>query len=427
MMLLQPTYLWGLLGLLIPIVIHLWSKRKVKTIQVGSTQFITETKSKQSNSIQINEWWLLLLRCLLIAILTIILAQPYTTHTPDPVAVAYVFEPSLIDTQEEQSRFKTLPLDDRFLLKEGLPKWDLETEIPPSKTIPNYWQLAQEIATLRADSVVVFSQNLVQGIQGKRPSLGKHINWVSITSQDEKEVPFYAIQDQDSITVLSAVGGSDYHAFAKAKKAASQFAVKDGTISITENDTERLVPVVKQDTITVDVIYNSSFATEAMYLESALRAVKGYTRKPIAINIYKGLKSASDPAPDYLIWLSNEEAPEVDIPVLKFEEDLFSNKIVKTISGTNYTNLTQRLSPEVVIDKRLVEGVLHWLSLDAAVQSDFDRLDNRSLAMSQFKPNIDKSSSMPSKEVKASLVDPLWLLLIVIIIVERVIAKLRKQ
>ncbi|ANH60373.1 BatA domain-containing protein [Dokdonia donghaensis] len=427
MTLLQPTYLWGLLGLLIPIAIHLWSKRKVKTIQVGSTQFITETKSKQSNSIQINEWWLLLLRCLLITILTIILAQPYTTHTPDPLAVAYIFEPSLIDTQEEQSRFKTLPLEDRFLLKEGLPKWDLETEIPPTKIIPSYWQLAQEIGSLRADSVVVFSQNLVQGIQGKRPSFGKHINWVSITSQEEKEVPFYAIQDQDIITVLSAVGRSDYHAFAKAKKAASQFVVKDGTISITQNDTERLIPVVKQDTIAVDVIYNSSFATEAMYLESALRAVKGYTRKPIAINVYKGLKNVADPAPDYLIWLSNKEAPEVDIPVLKFEEDLFSNKIVKTISGTNYTNLTQRLSPEVVINKRLVEGVLHWLSLDAAVQRDFDRLDNRSLAMSQFKPNMDESSSIPSKEVKASLVDPLWLLLIVMIIIERVIAKHRKQ
>ncbi len=164
-----------------------------------------------------------------------------------------------------------------------------------------------------------------------------------------------------------------------------------------------------------------------MYLESALRAVKGYTRKPIAINIYKGLKSAAEPAPDFLIWLSNEEAPEVDIPVLKFEEDLFSNQIVKTISGTNYTNLTQRLSPEVVINKRLVEGVLHWLSLDADVQSDFDRLDNRSLAMSQFKPNMDESSSIPGKEVKASLVDPLWLLLIVMIIIERVVAKLRKQ
>ena len=125
--------------------------------------------------------------------------------------------------------------------------------------------------------------------------------------------------------------------------------------------------------------------------------------------------------------MSNEEAPEVDIPVLKFEEDLFSNQIVKTISGTNYTNLTQRLSPEVVINKRLVEGVLHWLSLDADVQSDFDRLDNRSLAMSQFKPNMDESSSIPGKEVKASLVDPLWLLLIVMIIIERVVAKLRKQ
>ena len=41
---LQPSYLWALLAIAIPIAIHLWSRKKVRTIRVGSTQYITENQ-----------------------------------------------------------------------------------------------------------------------------------------------------------------------------------------------------------------------------------------------------------------------------------------------------------------------------------------------------------------------------------------------
>ncbi|MEP0086438.1 MAG: BatA domain-containing protein, partial [Maribacter dokdonensis] len=72
----HPSYLWALLGLLVPIAIHLWSKKEAKTIKIGSVQWLSESKSKQSSSIQLNEWWLLVLRMGIISLLVLLMAKP---------------------------------------------------------------------------------------------------------------------------------------------------------------------------------------------------------------------------------------------------------------------------------------------------------------------------------------------------------------
>ena len=50
---LNPTYLWALLGLLIPIAIHLWSKKEGKTVKIGSIELLRESDSKQTSIIKI--------------------------------------------------------------------------------------------------------------------------------------------------------------------------------------------------------------------------------------------------------------------------------------------------------------------------------------------------------------------------------------
>ena len=61
MVFLNPLFLWTLLGLSIPIAIHFWSKKKVKTIKIGSTQLLKQLNPKQTSSIRLNQWFLLLL------------------------------------------------------------------------------------------------------------------------------------------------------------------------------------------------------------------------------------------------------------------------------------------------------------------------------------------------------------------------------
>ena len=51
---LNPTYLWTLLALAVPLAIHLWSRKKVRVIKVGSTRFLESLDPKQTNSVKLN-------------------------------------------------------------------------------------------------------------------------------------------------------------------------------------------------------------------------------------------------------------------------------------------------------------------------------------------------------------------------------------
>src|SRR5690606_9538570 len=93
----NPSYLWALWGLLVPLAIHLWSKKEAKTIKIGSIQLLDESNSRQSNSIQMNEWLLLLLRMLIVGLVVLLMAGPQWRTYKNKDQVTYFVEPSLAD------------------------------------------------------------------------------------------------------------------------------------------------------------------------------------------------------------------------------------------------------------------------------------------------------------------------------------------
>ena len=74
--LLQPIYLFAIAGILIPVIIHLWNIREGKILKVGSISLLQETARHQARSLKLKDLLLLLLRCLLIIILSFLLAEP---------------------------------------------------------------------------------------------------------------------------------------------------------------------------------------------------------------------------------------------------------------------------------------------------------------------------------------------------------------
>jgi len=72
---LNPIAFWGLLLLLIPLIIHLLSKKQKHTIYFGSNRFLEDQETTSANSIQLSDFGLLLLRLLLLAILIFAIAQ----------------------------------------------------------------------------------------------------------------------------------------------------------------------------------------------------------------------------------------------------------------------------------------------------------------------------------------------------------------
>ena len=70
----NPSFLWALAGLAVPIAIHLLSRKEGRVIRVGSLRHVEESNTSQFKSIRLNEILLLLLRMLLVILLALFLS-----------------------------------------------------------------------------------------------------------------------------------------------------------------------------------------------------------------------------------------------------------------------------------------------------------------------------------------------------------------
>lgn len=73
---LNPNLLWGMLAITLPVMIHFWYQKKGKTIAWAASQWLTEKTSLQHRGLRLDEVPLLLIRCLLVILLSLILSKP---------------------------------------------------------------------------------------------------------------------------------------------------------------------------------------------------------------------------------------------------------------------------------------------------------------------------------------------------------------
>ena len=76
---LNPLFLFGLLATGIPLVIHLWNRRRVVTIDFSSLIFITAAHRENARRFQLRQFLILFLRMAIIALISLALARPFLT------------------------------------------------------------------------------------------------------------------------------------------------------------------------------------------------------------------------------------------------------------------------------------------------------------------------------------------------------------
>ncbi|WP_210517086.1 BatA domain-containing protein [Hymenobacter terricola] len=74
--LLNPAALLALLGLLVPVAIHLWNRRPGREVAVGSLRWLTAGANRRLRSLKPEQLWLLLLRAALLVVLAVAVAGP---------------------------------------------------------------------------------------------------------------------------------------------------------------------------------------------------------------------------------------------------------------------------------------------------------------------------------------------------------------
>ena len=73
---LHPLYLLGISLIAVPIIIHLWFKKRLKKIPFSTLRFLKKSEAKKFGWLKFREILILVLRCLFITFLFLCLAKP---------------------------------------------------------------------------------------------------------------------------------------------------------------------------------------------------------------------------------------------------------------------------------------------------------------------------------------------------------------
>jgi len=77
MQFLSPGFLWALAALSIPVIIHLFSFRRYKTIYFSNVRFLKQVKEETASRNNIKHWLVLASRLLALLFLIFAFAQPF--------------------------------------------------------------------------------------------------------------------------------------------------------------------------------------------------------------------------------------------------------------------------------------------------------------------------------------------------------------
>lgn len=412
----NPTYLWGLLGLLVPIFIHLWSNRDSRVIKVGSIKMFTEGESRNSRSFRLNEIWLLLLRGLIIAVLVLIMAELRVQKDNRTQEIAYYFEESILNKASVLELADSLSAHKPvFLFKEGLPVFEKEGNKTRQNIIPDYWKLAKSLEKEDFDSAVVFSSGYLNGLKGKRPIISKNINWITVDLNDSTRKPLVLRNVKDSLQIVYGIGNSQ-RLFYEKELIASNYKGTEDLDSI---------PEIWIKPFEIQIFYDDSLRAQAKYFRSAINAIQNYTGRQIEFDSISQEEIKQEK--DLLIWLSNSEVPDLENKVLQLRENEFAEKLIVEGNVENKFFLTQNISAENILDHRLSEELLKLIIPSEEIYDRSSGIDKRKISEGFLETGY---SEIEDKELRIYYWDLsryLWILLFVLLIGERILAKIRRQ
>src|SRR5256885_11456111 len=98
----HPAYLWGLLAIALPILVHLFNQRRPRPLSFGAIEFVLRSHRQKARRLRLRQILLLAFRCLLIAAVALALARPLirpgggqAAQSSGPQATALVLDASL--------------------------------------------------------------------------------------------------------------------------------------------------------------------------------------------------------------------------------------------------------------------------------------------------------------------------------------------
>lgn len=335
-----PLALFSLVALTIPLVIHLLHRHPGKRLKVGSIKFLQESQRHRFKSLRLHEVPLLLLRAALVAILAMLLAQPFWVSSDEafrrqgaawallsPEALAHAQN---IPLRHEIDSLKIAGYELR-LFAPGFPLLTSYSAPQKSNEIEDYWSLLRELDAILPDSsrLVIYASNQIKHFRGERPALRASVIWRVIPNSEP--IQWFAEArwlGQDSL--LAVAGFSDARQTLFAREVLQ--VVNRDRLSTSKNlpplawsraanagqDTLRLwrtdaAPRANsvliestRDIKHVTIIHDEERSDDARYVQAALTAAAEFEYLPIRTNVLRPDQVNEAINSDLIFWLSEQ-------------------------------------------------------------------------------------------------------------------------
>lgn len=423
----NPMWLWGLGGLLIPIAIHLLSRKEGKIVNIGSLRHFQESDTARFSSIKINEILLLFVRCLLITLLVLILSGlDFTTNTLSN-ARWVVIEKGI----ENDKNIKSL-LDS--LNAEGYETHYLSQDFPTrpegvARSEKNYWSLADQLKSKFNHDIIVISYNYLSGFKGKRLHQADHIRWMAQEPEGASILVKTVKTSNDSIWIRAGSTSSE-GTILKTLKVKYQ-----GQKHYSLQDLQDSVIVENPDTISISIFSDDQFSHDLKIIRASLNSIQTISPYPIAVT-YKNVSGYNRENTDWIIWLSEvkfkdaSKQPSIVYAACSGDnQPIFATGAKSQLfcRGTENASwvLTKRLSTEIVLlenfNVSLAEIIL------SQKKTNIDQKEKRTLSSEIMWSPIPKgNSNLISKKSTASNIY-LIVGLFVVLLIERGLSFKRSQ
>lgn len=268
--LLYPIGLLAAIGILVPVVIHLWNIKKGKTLKIGSIALLGLASNQRSSHLKVTDWPLLLIRCLLLVLIAIVLAQPLYKSI-----VKSSEEPGLIllEKQELGRVWKVYKKELDSLLKKGYEIRDLnvgfskielkDTATTFSRQVAaplSYFSLIKQLNAEKrpGTKVYLYTDNRLSRLEGKQPATQLDLKW--------KIFPLKNAEENKTITNA----GKDI-------------------------DSDKLAVMIFSNGLHMDVAY----------IKSAVNAIADFTKRKITFKEIQSLQQIQK-STSFVFWLSEK-------------------------------------------------------------------------------------------------------------------------
>lgn len=347
----EPTLLWALAAIGLPVAIHLLSRGPGRRVWIGSVRLLAGRQSRAARRLRARDLPLMALRCLLIGALAVALAGPRWSQGGGRSAVRPIVlvDPGLNETgplggQQAVDRLEEILAERRARGEElrwlapGLPSIAEHSTAPPTTVTGGVWSLVAE-ADQRLDPgpFVVFARDDISLYPGPRPQIRRPVEWSLIGDTEGKRWLTAIGVDADGGIVATAARRREGSVrvqriteteIAEVAVGSSTAAVPgldrspEGTVTArwaASSDTvaSRLsLPAEREPGLRASVLYDSSRRDEARFAVAALRSAAGLLALPLTlstVDVSATAESSSIGIDHLVFWLGSGPPPDSEL------------------------------------------------------------------------------------------------------------------